>query len=139
MRKRSKTEKIVIHHSASPKSTTADTIKKWHTEDRGWSDIGYHYVVRGDTGELSVGRDQWRQGAHCPALNSVSVGICLTGNYETEPVDKVGWDSLVQIVNQLLTEYGLTWRDVTYHKEHQATLCPGKNLQLMINNWRQTH
>lgn len=139
MKKRKSTTKIVIHHSASAKNTSVETIKKWHTEDRGWSDIGYHYVVRGDTGEVFPGRKEELQGAHCPPLNPVSIGICLTGNYETEMPAKIAWDSLITKIDELLTKYNLTWKDVTYHREHMPTACPGKNLILMINNHRMRH
>lgn len=139
MKKRSKTKSIVIHHSASPKSTTKEQIWKWHVQDRKWSDIGYHWIVNGDTGEWTEGRDEWRQGAHCPALNSVSVGICLTGNYETEPVSKVAWDGLLQLIETVIERYDLSWSDVTWHKEHGKTACPGKNLEMMLKDYKIRH
>ena len=39
--------KIVVHHSASKQSTTRDQIDRWH-KDRGWSGVGYHYVIESD-------------------------------------------------------------------------------------------
>ncbi len=40
---------IVVHCAATPPSMNigAAEIRKWHT-DKGWSDIGYHYVIRRD-------------------------------------------------------------------------------------------
>ena len=48
MGKQSKVSKIYVHHSASPKAST-DTarIRRWHL-DRGWNDIGYHWVIEHD-------------------------------------------------------------------------------------------
>jgi N-acetylmuramoyl-L-alanine amidase len=38
--------KIILHCSATPEGrhTTVEDIRLWHKQ-RGWSDIGYHYVV----------------------------------------------------------------------------------------------
>ena len=50
---------IIVHCSATPKGRNVDTaeIRRWHTEDNGWSDIGYHFVVELD-GDIGVGRPQ---------------------------------------------------------------------------------
>ena len=44
-----KINKIIIHCSATPegRNVKAETIKKWHL-DRGFSDIGYHYIIHLD-------------------------------------------------------------------------------------------
>jgi len=38
--------KVIIHCSATPegRDVSLDTIRQWHIK-RGWSDIGYHYVI----------------------------------------------------------------------------------------------
>jgi len=86
---------IIIHHSASEYGD-ADLIRKWHVEDNGWDDIGYHYVIcnaypsyesfaakipvpRAD-GTLQNGRPVQVPGAHAKGHNSHSLGICLIGN-----------------------------------------------------------
>ena len=56
--------KIIIHHSASPQSTTREQIYDWHVNGNGWSDIGYHYIVLGN-GEVVSGRHVNKTGAHC--------------------------------------------------------------------------
>ena len=50
-------EKIVIHCSATPrnKDFSAEDIRDWHVKGNGWSDIGYHYVIRLD-GTIEYGR-----------------------------------------------------------------------------------
>ena len=49
-------KRIVLHCSATieGKEYSVDTIRKWHT-NKGWSDIGYHYVIQLD-GTISQGR-----------------------------------------------------------------------------------
>ena len=75
-------ERLVVHHSASPLTTTFEDIVKWHTDPKpngnGWSAIGYHWLVLAD-GSLRVGRPIDIRGAHAPP-NKGRLGICLVGN-----------------------------------------------------------
>lgn len=70
---------IVIHCSATPegRSVSVEIIRKWHT-DRGWRDIGYHYVVDLD-GKVHEGRPVGQTGAHVRGHNTGSIGICYVG------------------------------------------------------------
>jgi N-acetylmuramoyl-L-alanine amidase len=72
---------IVLHHSASDYKDHDDikVIKKWHVEERGFSDVGYHYFIRKD-GLIQTGRPLATVGAHCKGKNRKSIGICLSGN-----------------------------------------------------------
>ena len=49
-------KKVIIHCSATPegRDVKTETIRQWHL-DKGWSDIGYHYVIELD-GSINVGR-----------------------------------------------------------------------------------
>lgn len=70
---------IIVHCSATPegKDYTLGTIRQWHLQ-RGFSDIGYHYVIHPD-GKVEEGRDVNTAGAHCSGHNSKSIGICYIG------------------------------------------------------------
>ena len=71
---------IVVHCTYSPPSMDigAKEIRKWHVEERGWTDIGYHYVItRG--GAIENGRPLERPGAHVKGHNSNSIGIAWVG------------------------------------------------------------
>lgn len=72
--------KIIVHCSATPegRDVGADEIRRWHTADRGFSDIGYHFVIRLD-GTIEIGRPINKTGAHCLGQNSCSIGICYIG------------------------------------------------------------
>jgi hypothetical protein len=69
MELRKKTDMLVIHCAAT--KATMDIgykeIRKWHVEDRGWDDVGYHYIIRRD-GKVEVGRPEGFQGAHAQAV-----------------------------------------------------------------------
>lgn len=77
---------LIIHCSATPASLDigAAQIRAMH-RDKGWSDIGYHYVIRRD-GRVEPGRDldhdgdiDEETGAHAFGWNAHSIGICLIG------------------------------------------------------------
>lgn len=70
---------IIVHCSATAegKDFKAKDIDKWHRQ-RGFSCIGYHYVVDLD-GKIEVGRPENQVGAHCKGYNSVSIGVCYVG------------------------------------------------------------
>ena len=71
---------LIVHCSATPagRDVTASDIRRWHKEERGFADIGYHFVVRLD-GRVECGRPMANIGAHCRGHNSRSVGVCYVG------------------------------------------------------------
>ena len=73
-------KQIVVHCSATPPSMDigVNEIRRWHTEERGWTDIGYHFVCRRD-GSIEEGRTLVRPGAHVKGHNHSSIGICWVG------------------------------------------------------------
>lgn len=77
--------KIIIHCSATPegRDVTVDDIRRWHKNDFGWTDIGYHYVIHLD-GSIHPGRPESTQGAHCSGHNSDSIGVCYIGGLATD-------------------------------------------------------
>lgn len=58
-----------------------DTIRSWHVDGNGWSDIGYHDVIRRD-GTIESGRPHEKTGAHAAGFNSDSIGVCLVGGMD---------------------------------------------------------
>lgn len=74
---------IAVHCSATKGSMDigAKEIKKWHVQDNGWTDIGYHYVIKRD-GTLEEGRPLERAGSHVKNFNSNSIGVCMVGGLD---------------------------------------------------------
>lgn len=125
-----KINEIILHCSATPEGKDYDiaTIRKWHLE-RGFSDIGYHYVIYRD-GSINNGRDVNISGAHCTNHNSKSIGICYIGGCAAD--GKTAKDtrtdaqkaSLVSLVKQLMSMYKLTSSNVHCHNEYANKACP---------------
>ena len=76
---------IIVHCSATREGQNipVETIKKWHVEGRGWTDIGYHFYVELD-GTIKKGRDIDKSGAHTKGHNRNSIGICYCGGVESD-------------------------------------------------------
>ena len=76
---RQDTKYLVVHCSASQPTAEigALEIHKMHLS-RGWSGIGYHYVIRRD-GSIERGEPHRNRGAHVKGHNYHSVGVCLVG------------------------------------------------------------
>lgn len=115
---------IIIHCSASPngRNDRASDIHRWHTE-KGWSGIGYHYVICVD-GAIETGRPEYWQGAHASGHNRDSIGICLIG---TDSFDNKQLNSLNNLVKNLTVKYPNA--EIIGHNEISAKTCPGFNVQ----------
>lgn len=103
-----KINQIVIHCSATdPKfNIGVAEIRDWHVFDNGWSDIGYHYVIRRD-GTVEEGRKESTIGAHVQGHNRHSVGICMVGGVSgpskvpTSNFSRAQWGALDELVQEL--------------------------------------
>lgn len=98
-----KVEFIVVHCTATPEGMelTVDQIDAMHRR-RGFSMIGYHYIVHID-GSISVGRPDNKTGAHVKGYNSKSIGITYVGGLDQsrKPKDTRTDMQLVALANQL--------------------------------------
>jgi N-acetyl-anhydromuramyl-L-alanine amidase AmpD len=107
MNKRIKTNYIVIHCSDTPVEMDigAEEIRRWHTQERGWSDIGYHYVIR-RSGLIEKGRDEDAVGSHVRGFNSNSIGVCMVGGrYGNNNFTSEQFKSLSSLVKILTEKY----------------------------------
>jgi len=118
---------LVVHCSDSPddRDIGAREIREWHTlpppKGRGFTDIGYHYVVR-RSGVIEEGRPIAAVGAHVRGFNRLSIGICLVGRKD---FDKRQLRALVSLLRSLLETFKLDAEDVVGHYELDSNkTCP---------------
>ena len=120
--------KIIIHCSATREGQkfSVDTIRSWHT-DKGWSDIGYHYVVHLD-GSISYGRSIERIGAHTRGHNTGSIGICYIGGVESDgktPKDTRTLEQKESLLDLIRTLKKLNSNATVHsHRDFAAKACP---------------
>lgn len=115
--------KIAIHHSASS-DVNIKEIRRRHLK-RGFSDIGYHFVIR-KNGDLELGRPLTKMGAHVKSYNKGNIGICLTGNFERYKPSLSQYFTLKTVLQVLLAKFRINPYDIFLHKDFAPTACPGK-------------
>ena len=126
MVERQKTELIVIHHTASKTDLTVQEIHQMHLKQgENWKGIGYHYYIN-KKGIIYRGRPEKYSGSHAIDYNSISIGVCLSGNFEEEEPNVNQITSLIELLYYLRTKYSNT--EIVGHRDLNATACPGKFL-----------
>ena len=121
-------KEIIVHCSATPegKDFTVADIKRWHLA-RGFSDIGYHYVIYRD-GSIHTGRDESIIGAHCTGHNTNSIGVCYIGgcvsNGKTPKDTRTTQQkqSLVKLLKELKAKYPQA--SIHSHRDFANKACP---------------
>ena len=113
--------------SKSAKQKTAE-VRRWHVADRGWSDIGYHYLIDRD-GTVTEGRPLDRTGAHAKNHNTGSVGISLFGGHGGNATDQFDDNftedqdrALRELIAKLKADHSIT--KIMGHHEVANKACP---------------
>lgn len=128
LKKRSKTEKIILHHSGVTVSQSVETIHGYHKNSNGWAGIGYHYYIRKD-GNVYVGRSDDTVGAHATDNNTNSIGVCFEGNFEVETMNDTQKRAGQELVSHLKAKYNIS--KIEKHNDVAKTSCPRKKLSLL--------
>lgn len=110
----------------------AKEIDSWHKQ-RGWSKIGYHFVIRRD-GTVEKGRETDEIGAHTLGHNYESIGICMVGGKADSggPENNflpVQFKALYKLIYSLLHMYPNAV--IVGHRD----LSPDKNNDGIIEKW----
>lgn len=120
-------KEIIVHCSATPedRNYTVEEIDRWH-KNRGWSGIGYHYVIYLD-GSIHKGRDIEKVGAHCTNHNKNSIGVCYIGGCDKDmnPKDtrtQEQRDALIEILTRLKKRYPDA--KIYGHRDFANKACP---------------
>ena len=120
-----------MHCTTTPAASDigAADVHRWHLH-RGWSGIGYHFVIRRN-GQIEPGRGIEKKGAHVANFNAKSIGISLAGGVASDgqtPVDNFTDDQLLaarDIVLDLMATYRVLRSDVMGHNEVIAKITHG--------------
>jgi len=120
---------LVVHHSASPRSTTVEQIREWHAAR--WRSAknhpGYHYCITGD-GEIHATRPTHLVGIHAPP-NTGRLGVCVIGD-NTSPGrewNPLQWQALADLVRAIRVVWPSI--EVVAHRDVRQTQCPGLTME----------
>ncbi len=148
-----------VHHTVNANDYTEDqvpailrSIYAYHVKSRGWSDIGYNFLVD-RFGRIWEGRyggiDKPVVGAHTLNYNQYSFAMSAIGNYETaQPTDVMlraygqlfAWKLSLSGVNPASTSQKIgsgTFQAINGHRDAGSTACPGKYLYAQLPLIRQ--
>ena len=121
-----KINQIIVHCSDTfPEMDVGrEEIRKWHVEERGWEDIGYHFIIRRN-GTMEAGRPIEEIGAHVRGENADSIGICMVGGKPFTNFSLKQYQALKDLVQFLLVAHKLTLDKVYGHYEYDdSKSCP---------------
>lgn len=144
---------LLMHHSAGSTNSNdfAAVVRSYyvlHTQSNGWSDIGYQWLVDRN-GIIYQGRahaynvvternDTDVLGTHAPNANSISMAICMIGDYTIGLPAEAGLKSMIRLYAWKAKEKGMdvlgtrtaatngqTYNVLSGHRDFSATACPG--------------
>lgn len=130
-------DEIIVHCTATPVNwmsgaeaqAKVNEIRRWHVEERGWSDIGYHYIIDRD-GTVATGRPVSKSGAHTKGHNANSIGVSLVGGQGGTANDKfednftqAQANALRTLIAGLKREYP-TITKISGHNQYAVKACP---------------
>ncbi|CAH2052129.1 unnamed protein product, partial [Iphiclides podalirius] len=134
---------VVIHHSYTPAACydsaqcqkAMRSMQDFHMNDRGWWDIGYHFAV-GSQGVAYEGRGWNVLGAHALHFNTVSIGICLIGDWSnTLPPPEQIKTAKTLIATGVELGYIKPDYKLVGHRQVRDTECPGSVLYRNLKTW----
>jgi N-acetylmuramoyl-L-alanine amidase len=134
---------ITVHCSATPpnRDIGVNEIRTMHLH-RGWSDIGYHFVICRD-GSVEAGRPSGKVGAHVKGHNQDNIGICLVGGVDKSlnPEDNftpAQFDSLRELISDVVSHYGIHESNIKGHRDwpNVNKACPCFSVKDKLQEWK---
>lgn len=137
----------IVHHTAGSNNYTPDQVPavlrgiyEFHVKDRGWSDIGYNFLVD-KWGRVWEGRyggtSRAVVGAQASGFNQVTMGISLMGDYYNVDPSPAAIDAITRTIAWKASIHGFdprgtfswkggVYRNISGHKDVGNTDCPGR-------------
>lgn len=157
-----------VHHTVNSNSYSASEsaalvrgVYRFHARDRGWSDIGYNFIVD-RYGQIFEGRAGGIElpviGAHVQGFNTGSTGISLLGDFTSSTPTSAMVSSLQNLLAWKLDVHGVpptgtvtrisggsdkypagqavNMNRISGHRDGQSTSCPGARAYALLPSVR---
>jgi len=116
---------IVIHHTVTDPSVSAERIARSHVEDQDWPGIGYHFGIAAD-GTIYQTNELTTISYHAREANAYSIGLYFTGDFTHAIPTEAQLRSGGQLIAWLMQELNIPFDHVQGHKFYvPTTACPG--------------
>ena len=127
--------RITLHHTAELPSMHSRSdlelvkaVQGFHRNERGWADIGYHYLI-GRDGTVFEGRDLKIQGAHAGGGNNVeNLGICAIGDFSHALPPQAQLEEIEHFLRDQQRIHVVPNEQLFGHRDFKPTECPGSPL-----------
>lgn len=130
-----KWNRITIHHTATPVDWTLADIRRGHILERGWSDIGYHWLVGGGgLNHVEMARPMYRTGAHAYRANTGNIGVAIVGDYSHAEPPQVLLFLTAEVCAALCASHGIRTDAIVPHRSLRETVCPGMVPMVKLRN-----
>jgi hypothetical protein len=139
-----------VHHTVNANDYSKEQVPSilrgiyaYHTQSRGWSDVGYNFLVD-RFGQIWEGRyggvDRAVVGAHTLGYNEESFAMSAIGNFDVAQPSEAMLDAYAALFAWKLSLHGVAadddkqWVDDRYlhaingHRDAGSTACPGRYL-----------
>ena len=130
-------DRLTIHHAESPPAPVGPpAFREWQSyhQSLGWGDIAYHFIV-GKDGEVYEARNVAMRGDTATEYDPTGhLLIVLEGDFDHEEVSDAQFEGLAAITAWGVHRYGLDPAELTGHRDHAATTCPGHALYRLIHD-----
>ena len=147
-----------VHHTVNSNNYTRAQVPAlmrgiyaYHTQSRGWSDIGYNFIVD-KFGRIWEGRyggvARPVVGAHTLGYNEYSFAMSALGNFETAKPSAAVLNAYGRLMAWKLALHGVdaastrqrvgrrTFRAINGHRDAGQTACPGRHLYAKLGRIR---
>lgn len=112
---------IYLHITAWPGDPDIEEIRRDHIENRGFADVGYHWLIRQD-GTIQKGRPETLAGAHAQGYNKHSLGIAFNGVAGQFTVAQLR--AAVSLVKAKRREFKVEMDNIKGHYQVSEKSCP---------------
>ena len=135
-----------IHHTEGRACTTFSRcvsrmkgIQNYHMNHKGWSDIGYSFLVGGD-GNIYEGRGWDRVGTHTEGYNSRGLAASFMGSFTTHTPRTAALDAVKALIQCGISKGKISYSYALFgHRDVGSTDCPGTALYDLIKTWPRFH
>lgn len=149
---------VFVHHTAGSNNYTRSEsaavvrgVYAYHTQARGWCDIGYNFLVD-RFGKIYEGRRGGIRmpvrGSHAGDYNADSTGISLMGDFTSQNATRPMKHSLVQLIAWRMGSayrgaygrpyiYDRKFARIAGHRDAMSTSCPGEQVYAWLPTLRE--
>ncbi len=123
----------VVHHTAGPVTQTPEDIARYHVGpnhicDAGCPGIAYHYMIDRTATTFQVNELETIS-YHVSGQNTISVGICLIGNYDDIEPTKEQLNAVIRLIRMLNRKLGRAL-EIAGHRDFANKSCPGEHVDV---------